>query len=299
MASSTTTRPTVAAIIPTRDRAELTERAVASVLAQTRPPDELVVIDDGSTDGTAEHLRSAFPRRENHATSPGLEILRLGGRGVSASRNLGIQATRSEWLAFLDSDDEWLPDKLEAQLAAVAEQPDRLLCHCDEIWIRDGRRVNPRRRHRKRGGFIFRHCLPLCAISPSAAVVHRSLFEAVGFFDEELPACEDYDLWLRICARFPVLYVDRQLVRKYGGHADQLSRTPALDRYRIRALCKILDSGELGEGDREAAAATLLGKIDVYAGGARKRGRRREVEELERLAERYRPASPRFREAAG
>ncbi len=281
--------PTVAAIIPTRDRAALVERAVASVLAQTRPPDELVVVDDGSTDGTAERLREKFPRRGTQGRGPGIDVVRLEGLGVSAARNRGIRATTSDWLAFLDSDDEWLPDKLEAQLAARAGEgsQDYLLCHCDEIWIRNGRRVNPRRRHAKRGGFIFRHCLPLCVISPSAAMVHRSLFERVGLFDESLPACEDYDLWLRVCAHHPVLYVDCQLVKKYGGHADQLSRTVALDRYRIRALEKILAAGELEDGDRRAAAATLEGKIEVYAGGARKRGRWQEVRQLERLRQRY------------
>ncbi len=280
---------TVAAIIPTRDRQALVERAVASVLAQTRPPDELVVVDDGSTDGTAERLREKFPRRGTQGRGPGIDVVRLQGRGVSAARNRGIRATTSDWLAFLDSDDEWLPDKLEAQLAVLAGEgsPDYLICHCDEIWIRNGRRVNPRRRHAKRGGFIFRHCLPLCVVSPSAAIVHRSLFERVGYFDESLPACEDYDLWLRVCAHHPVLYVDRQLVKKYGGHADQLSRTVALDRYRIRALEKILAAGELEDGDRRAAAATLEGKIEVYAGGARKRGRWQEVRQLERLRQRY------------
>ncbi len=278
----------VAAIIPTRDRAVLTARAVASVLAQTRPPDELVVVDDGSVDGTAEHLRGAVPQGGASEGMPAIEVIRLAGLGVSAARNRGIHATRSEWLAFLDSDDEWLPEKLEAQLAALAAAPGNLICHCDEIWIRNGRRVNPRRRHAKRGGFIFRHCLPLCVISPSAAIVHRSLFERVGLFDESLPACEDYDLWLRICARHPVLYVDRPLVRKTGGHADQLSRTPALDRYRIRALDKILASGELGGEDRRAAIATLEHKIEIYAGGAKKRGRWQEVLELERLRHRIR-----------
>ena len=124
----------VAAIIPTRDRAAMTERAVASVLAQSRPADEVIVVDDGSIDGTAERLRSAFP---------GIEVLRTEGRGVSAARNHGIRAAASEWLAFLDSDDEWLPEKLEAQLAALADEPEHLLCHCDEIWIRNGLRAGP------------------------------------------------------------------------------------------------------------------------------------------------------------
>lgn len=268
----------VTAIIPTRDRAALTKRAVASVLAQTRPPDEVIVVDDGSTDGTAERLRGAFP---------GIEVLRLDGRGVSAARNHGIRAARGEWLAFLDSDDEWLEDKLEAQLAALAAAPEQLLCHTDEIWIRHGRRVNPRRRHAKRGGRIFHHCLPLCVISPSSAMIHRSLFDRVGLFDESLPACEDYDLWLRICSRFEVLYVDRPLTAKYGGHADQLSRTAALDRYRIRALAKLLDAGGLDPGDRRAAMATLEDKIRIYSAGAAKRGRVEEVEELERLRARF------------
>lgn len=264
----------VAAIIPTRDRAELTERAVRSVMAQTRPADEVIVVDDGSTDGTQQRLRQILPQ---------VTVLRLDGRGVSAARNHGIRAATSEWLAFLDSDDEWLPEKLAAQLDSLAAAPEVRLCHCDEIWIRDGRRVNPRQRHRKRGGLIFQHCLPLCAISPSAAIVHRSLFDRVGLFDETLPACEDYDLWLRICCRWPVAYVDRPLLRKYGGHADQLSKTVALDRYRIRALDKILTAGDLGEADRRAAEAMLRQKIDIYLSGVKKRGRLREAQQLEQL----------------
>ncbi len=269
--------PTVSAVIPTRDRARWVERAVASVLAQTRPPEEVIVVDDGSRDGTAERLGGLFPD---------VRVIVTENCGVSAARNRGIAAAAGEWIAFLDSDDEWLPEKLEAQLQALAAEG-RRLCHTDEIWIRNGRRVNPRRHHEKRGGSIYRHCLPRCAISPSAAVVARSLLVEVGLFDESLPACEDYDLWLRICAREPVAYVDRPLVVKYGGHADQLSRTvPALDRYRIRSLAKILDSGVLAAADRAATVEVLQRKIGVYAAGAAKRGRRSEVEDLERLRQR-------------
>lgn len=274
----------VAAIIPTHNRAGLTERAVRSVLAQTRPADEIVVVDDGSTDGTPERLRAALPR----AALPEVVVLRIEHQGVSAARNRGIAHATSEWLAFLDSDDEWLPEKLEAQLAALAAAPEHLVCHSDEIWIRGGRRVNPRRRHRKHGGFIFRQCLPLCAVSPSAAVVHRSVFERIGGFDEDLPACEDYDLWLRVCSRWPVLLVDRPLVRKYGGHADQLSRTEALDRYRIRALTRVIEGGTLSSGDLEAAVDTLLSKIEIYLAGVRKRGRLEEARQLEELQRRFR-----------
>ncbi len=267
----------IAAIIPTRDRVEMTERAVRSVLAQTRQPEELIVVDDGSVDGTGEHLRRTFPE---------ITLRRLGGLGVSAARNHAIRSAQSDWLAFLDSDDEWLPEKLEVQRAALDKEPEFRLCHCDEIWIRNGRRVNPRRRHRKAGGRLFRHCLPLCAISPSAAMIHRSVFDEVGLFDETLPACEDYDLWLRICSRWPVLYVDRPLLLKYGGHADQLSRTEALDRYRIRALTKIIASETLEPEDREAATATLREKIVIYLAGVKKRGRAAEARELEALQSR-------------
>ncbi|MEE8522325.1 MAG: glycosyltransferase [Thermoanaerobaculia bacterium] len=270
---------TVAVVIPTYDRAALVERAVASVAVQTRAADEIVVVDDGSTDGTAERLRSAFPE---------VTVLQTENRGVSAARNHGIRSSSGDWIAFLDSDDEWRPEKLEAQLAALAAEPAYRLCHCDEIWIRDGRRVNPRRIHRKYGGRIYAHCLPRCAISPSAAMVARSLFDDVGLFDESLPACEDYDLWLRVCVREPVLYVDRPLVVKYGGHGDQLSRTvQALDRYRIRALVKMLESSALDSDDRRATIEMLHHKIEVYAAGAGKRGRESEVAGLERLRHRF------------
>lgn len=270
---------TVSVIIPTHDRKHLVARALRSVLAQKRPPEEVIVVDDGSTDATEEVVRGF----------PGVRYERRDRGGVSAARNHGLRVARGEWIALLDSDDEWLPEKLGAQLEALAENPDLRVCHADEIWIRDGRRVNPRRRHEKHGGWIFRHCLPLCAMSPSSILIHREIFDDVGTFDEDLPACEDYDLWLRLSARHPVLYVDRPLIKKYGGHADQLSRTvEALDRYRIRALLKILETGDLEAGDRRAALETLEEKIRVYGAGARRRGRISETDELEKSLQRVR-----------
>jgi glycosyltransferase involved in cell wall biosynthesis len=272
--------PAVSVVIPTWNRRELLARALDSVLSQTRRPEEVIVVDDGSTDGTARFVARAFPS---------VVLLEQENRGVSAARNRGVRAAASNWIAFLDSDDRWLGAKLERQLTAIQENPGTWLCHTDEIWIRRGRRVNPMNKHRKFGGRIFEKALPLCVISPSSVLLRRRLFDEVGWFDESLPACEDYDFWLRVTARFPVLYLEEKLLLKYGGHDDQLSRRyVAMDRFRIAALVKILRSNSLEEPHRDAAAAELSRKIEIYAKGARKRGNHAEATrlraELERLS---------------
>jgi GT2 family glycosyltransferase len=125
-------------------------------------------------------------------------------------------------------------------------------------------------------------------MSPSSILIHRDMFDAVGLFDESLPACEDYDLWLRITAHFPVLFVDEPLILKYGGHDDQLSRRHwGMDRFRIYALEKILASGLLGEEDRAAAAATCAAKATVVANGARKRGKHELATYYQEISERH------------
>jgi GT2 family glycosyltransferase len=130
------------------------------------------------------------------------------------------------------------------------------------------------KKHAKTGGYIFNQCLPLCAISPSSVIIHHSVFEQVGLFDEELPACEDYDLWLRICARHPVEFLETPQIIKYGGHEDQLShRHWGMDRFRIRALEKIIDDPELSTEYRQAAIETLVKKAGIFAQGAEKRGK--------------------------
>lgn len=230
-------------------------------------------MDDGSTDNTADLIQTSYP-----------EIIYLPqpNSGVSAARNRGIREASGEWLAFLDSDDEWLPDKLQRQMEAVTAEPETVLCHTDEIWIRNGRRVNPMKKHTKSGGWIFQKCLPLCCISPSSVVIHNAVFEDVGMFDESLPACEDYDLWLRVTARYPVHYLDEKLTVKYGGHDDQLSREYwGMDRYRIRALEKILDEDILSGDDRGAAESMLALKVRIYVEGAKKRGKFDEAESYE------------------
>lgn len=191
-------------------------------------------------------------------------------------------------MAFLDSDDEWLPGKLQAQVAELERRPEAPLCHSDEIWIRNGRRVNPRTIHRKEGGWIFHRSLDLCCISPSSVLLQRELFQEVGLFDESLPACEDYDLWLRVTSRYPVAFVEERLLVKHGGHEDQLSRTvPALDRYRIRALVSLLEAGSLSPEFRAATVKALARRIEIYARGCWKRGRQEEAESLQALRKRW------------
>ena len=260
----------VSVVIPTFDRQSVLPRALESVLTQTCPVGEVIVVDDGSTDGTAEMVANEFPK---------VRLIVQENRGVSSARNRGIEAAGGKWLALLDSDDEWRPEKIERQLTVLESRPEQLICHTDEIWIRHHRRVNPKRKHAKFGGRIFQYCLPLCAMSPSSVLIHRSVFDEIGLFDEEMPACEDYDLWLRICARYPVHFLDEPLVVKYGGHPDQLSRRIwGLDRFRIRALEKALQSEYLGDDDRQATLAVLLEKIEIFIAGAEKRQKWDEAE---------------------
>lgn len=272
-------RASVAVVIPTYNRAHLLERAIGSVLEQSRPADEIVVIDDGSTDETSRLVGEKFPT---------VRYLNQPNRGVSAARNLGISETESEWIAFLDSDDEWLADKLKNQLDQLANQDTAQVCHTEEIWVRNGKRVNAMKKHAKKGGWIFHDCLPLCAMSPSSIMINRSVFNSVGLFDESLPACEDYDLWLRICSRYPVLFIEQPQIVKYGGHEDQLSRKFwGMDRFRISALKKVIDAGTLNPDDHNAACDMLVKKAGIYLHGLRKREKEEEARQYETLCQRY------------
>ena len=274
-------KPLVSVIIPTYNRGWVLREAIDSVLAQDYKNYELIVVDDGSTDDTREIL--AAYRRD-------IIVLRQANKGVSAARNRGIAQARGQLVAFLDSDDTWLPRKLSRQIDFFNLHPDAAINQTEEIWIRNNVRVNPKDRHRKPSGMIFERSLELCLVSPSAVMIKKTLFDAVGVFDEDLPACEDYDLWLRIGCRFPVYLIDTPLIVKRGGHEDQLSKAPGLDRFRIQALNKIIESGQLTEPQHRAAVHTLQNKCAIYAGGCRKRGRVAEAASYDALAERYRTA---------
>ncbi|MDR3568749.1 MAG: glycosyltransferase [Syntrophobacteraceae bacterium] len=268
----------ISVIIPTFNRAKLILEAVRSVLDQKGVGEkvEVIVVDDGSTDGSGEALE---------AVAGDIDYVRCDHSGVSAARNLGISRSRGEWIAFLDSDDLWLPGKLCEQMKFFAAHPDILLCQTEEIWMRNGKRINAKKYHRKPGGYCFSLLLERCLVSPSAVVIHRKLFDFAGLFDESLPACEDYDLWLRIGCRFPLGLVERPLVIKRGGHADQLSATiENLDRYRIEAIVKVIRSGRLSAEQIWAAEKILEEKRRIYCNGCRKRGNLAEVSRVEALS---------------
>lgn len=265
-------QPTVSVIIPTHNRIDSLSIAIDSVLNQQYQVSEIIVVDDGSTDGTSEWCQQAHPN---------INLITQANHGVSHARNRAIEVAQGEWIAFLDSDDRWYPEKLSVQIQAIRQEPELRLCHCDEHWIRNGKRVNPKHKHQKYGGDVFTYCLPLCAISPSASLIHQSLFTDIGLFDESLPACEDYDLWLRITSQEHVLFVDQALLEKTGGHEDQLSqRYPAMDRYRLIALAKLLRNGLLSTEQQQQASTMFHEKLRIFCLGARKRGRHQSIQSM-------------------
>ena len=284
----------VSVIIPTFNRAEKLILAISSLFDQTFADFEIIVVDDGSTDGTNLALNRFGGRilYEAHERN----------RGVSAARNTGIRRSCAPLIAFLDSDDYWLPEKLAVQVKYFDRHPCTMVSQTNEIWIRNGRRVNPGKRHQKPSGDIFKPSLRLCVVSPSAVMLRRSILDEVGLFDEDLPACEDYDLWLRISCRYPVHLIRHKLVVKEGGHIDQLSRSHwGLDRYRVKALLRLLAHEDLAPDVRQAAIACLEKRCAILANGFRKRGRTglaRQFEAIaaaQRVAGSSRPGSSGFR----
>ncbi len=256
--------PIVSVVIPTSNRAAFLREAIASVLVQTFSDFELIVVDDGSTDDTPTLFDTVHDGR--------VRFLRQDNSGVASARNRGAALARGTYLAFLDSDDLWEPRKLEVQLAFHREMSRSVLSQTEEMWVRRGRRVNPRQKHTKRSGWIFEHCLPLCIVSPSAVMMEREIFDELGGFDERFPACEDYDLWLRAALRYEIHTLPEPLIVKRGGHGDQLSAAWGLDRYRIQALQKCLRDPLLTDDLRPLVEEQIIHRARIVAEGARKRG---------------------------
>jgi glycosyltransferase involved in cell wall biosynthesis len=275
--------PSVSVIIPTYNRKKLLTRAIESVMSQQYTDYELIVVDDASGDST-EQL-DFFDSRKY----PSITYFRLDShRGVSAARNFGVRMASGKWIAFLDSDDQWHPQKLKRQMEWIGRYPATVILQTKEVWIRGGRRVNPPATHRKREGYIFTESLKRCMITPSSVCITRAAFDTTGGFNEALPACEDYDLWLRITHTVPVGLIDEYLLTRYGGHPDQLSSTVwALDRFRIRSLLDIIRSGVLTPVQRQEAIREVRRKALIVANGYKKRGNYEKHEQYAHIASTY------------
>jgi glycosyltransferase involved in cell wall biosynthesis len=267
--------PMVSVILPTYNRAWIVKESILSVLAQTFQDYELIVVDDGSTDDTRIILDEFQDR---------IMVIHRENSGVSSARNHGVAAAKGKWIAFLDSDDLWMPGKLAVQMEFFLSNPDVRICQTDEIWIRNGCRINPKKYHKKPSGDIFLPSLSLCLVSPSAVMMEKEFFNQMGGFDETLPSCEDYDFWLRIGCKYPISLIPNPLVIKRGGHPDQLSAAPGLDRYRIRSLSKILKTEKLTPVQFQKTVEMLNAKIDIYANGCVKRGNLEEAAYIKSLA---------------
>ena len=254
----------VSVIIPTHNRQHLIERSVLSVLKQTYKNIEVIIVDDGSTDETYFKVKKLLEDKR-------VQYIRCENKGVSAARNLGAACSSGDYLAFLDSDDEWLKYKLEKQVNFIESNRDVHCLHTNEQWIRNGKKVNQRKIHQKFGGRIFEKCLSLCFISPSTVIISRDVFLEVGSFDEEFIVCEDFDLWLKLSSLYEIHYIDEVLINKYGGHEDQLSmKYFAMDYWRVKALANILVLRELGQTQVELVKESIIRKCEVLIQGYKK-----------------------------
>ena len=262
----------ISVVIPTFNRISLVARAIDSVLKQSLNPYEIIVVDDGSDDGTSEMIQNKYKS---------IKLIQQQNNGVSAARNNGIKHAKGDWIALLDSDDEWTEKKLENQVDRLIKTPEYDFCHTNEIWIRNGVRVNQRKKHEKYGGYIFDKCLDICRISPSSVLFRKNILDHVGWFDDQLPVCEDYDLWLRITAEYRILFIDDPLIIKYGGHDDQLSHgVEGIEFFRIKSLENLLERSELSTDNRILAVQMIIKKYNIYLNGLVKRKKQGEADQI-------------------
>lgn len=264
--------PLISVIVPTFNRENFIGYCIDSILEQTYQNFELIIVDDGSNDSTKDILQRYYDK---------IKIIRQENKGVSAARNNGLKIAKGDYIAFCDSDDTWLSEKLAIQVNFFDKNPQAIVCYTEEIWIRNGKRVNQCKHHRKFSGDIFEKSLHMCIVSPSSVMMKRTFFDKVGTFDESLPACEDYDLWLRASSYLiPFYFIETPLIRKIGGHEDQLSHTYwGMDRFRINSIIKCLKHFSLSEEQRQKACSVLEKKCSILYNGAKKRDKCEEAKQ--------------------
>lgn len=225
--------PIVSVVIPSYNRAALLPRAITSVLNQTFPDLECIIVDDGSTDQTVA-LVEKFQ-------DPRLRLIRLpDNKGVGHARNIGIRSARGELIALLDSDDEWLPQKLERQITRMRDTADPkvtvVYCLC---YGYDGAtdRMTPHHTLIYEGDVFWHLLTGWHPPTPSLFLVKRASLQDVGGFDERITYAEDYDLWLRLAQTHNhFLAVGELLVNKYENTGPQLSADPFARLGSVRLL---------------------------------------------------------------
>lgn len=264
----------VSVIIPNYNRIESFQKAVLSVLNQSYRQFELITVDDGSDIKVIEENRKFLLNVKEKYSEIEVKLFENSeNKGVSYSRNRGIKEAKGDYIALLDSDDLWLPKKLELQINYIQQTCFRVV-HTEEIWIRKGVRVNPMKKHKKEGGGIFYRSLELCLMSPSSIILEKTIFDDYGYFDESMPVCEDYDLWLRITCKEKVGFIEKPLIVKYGGHSDQLSKKyEAMDKWRVHSLIKLLESKQLNFEQELEVKKIINKKASILYKGAVKRGK--------------------------
>ena len=272
----------ISVIIPTYNRVSLLERALNSVQQQTLSCDEIIVIDDGSIDNTRD-LVTFFSKQ----CGIPVRYIHQSNQGPAAARNRGIYEAEYSFLAFLDSDDHWQKNKLDLQYNMLSAQPDMMISHTKEKWLRRGVHLNQKKIHQPGNGDIFKHCLRICAVGMSTVMVQKKIFSEIGFFKENLRCCEDYDLWLRASSRFPFLLIEKPLTIKEGGREDQVSYQYriGMDRLRILAIVDLIKQQSLSSEQTKWALEELYRKCMVYGNGCLKHKRVAEGKNYIRFAE--------------
>lgn len=215
-------------IIPAYERPQLLREAIDSVLAQTLASLRLIIVDDASPLPLAEQM---------HLEDSRVTFLRLSrNTGPGGARNAGVAAGNAPFVGFLDSDDLWVSEKLEKQMAQFESDPALQWVHANEEWQRHGKTVLQRSEHRKQGGDFLERAFARCLIANSAVMFRRSFYEKHSGFNAHFPVCSDFELWLRMLADSPIGFLDEALVIKRAGDWPQVSSTPETDRYRVLAL---------------------------------------------------------------
>jgi cellulose synthase/poly-beta-1,6-N-acetylglucosamine synthase-like glycosyltransferase len=203
----------VSVVIATRNYARFLPAAVESALSQTFPDLELVIVDDGSTDETSAVVQT-------YLSDARVRYLRTSHRGASAARNTGLRLVRAPLVAFLDADDSWMPAKLVRQVALFQRDPALGVAYSRRRLIDQQGRFLEYQQPRLHRGWVLPALFGTNFICFSTAVVRRSVFDDVGFFDESLPLAIDYDLWLRVALNYRFDYVDEPLACYRTGHAS-------------------------------------------------------------------------------